>query len=107
LATFVLKVLNPKHVVFAGPVTSVFLPGDRTEFEILAHHAPVVSVLKTGDVIVDWKQRIPIQRGLVRFLNNECVILVEEADVRPGRPGGLAKPPPSVAPAAAGGGAPA
>ena len=97
-----LKVLNPKHVVFEGPATSVFLPGDRTEFEILAYHAPVVSMLAAGNVIVDWKQRIPIRRGMVRFLHNECVILVEEADVRVGRPvqGG-------ETPSAATGGAPA
>lgn len=85
MATFMLKVLNPKHVVFDGPATSVFLPGDRAEFEILAYHAPVVSMLTAGHVIVDWKERIPIQRGMVRFLNNECVILIEEADVRANR----------------------
>jgi F-type H+-transporting ATPase subunit epsilon len=84
LATFTLKVLNPKHVVFEGAATSVFLPGDRTEFEILAHHAPVVSMLRAGEVIVDWTHRIPIKKGMVRFLNDECVILVEEDEPRRG-----------------------
>ena len=102
MATFMLKVLNPKHVVFEGPATSVFLPGDRAEFEILAYHAPVVSMLTAGHVIVDWKERIPIQRGMVRFLNNECVILVEEVAVRPSRTAH-----PEGVPAAAAGGAPA
>jgi F-type H+-transporting ATPase subunit epsilon len=70
--------LNPKHVVFQGEVTSVFLPGDAGEFELLAYHVPLVSLLKEGEIIVDWETRIPIKRGMVRFLKEECVILLEE-----------------------------
>lgn len=77
-ATFSLKVLNPKHVVFEGTVESVFLPGDMGEFELLAYHVPIVSLLKEGDIVVDWKTRIPIRKGMVRFVNDECVILLEE-----------------------------
>jgi F-type H+-transporting ATPase subunit epsilon len=79
LTSFTLKVLNPKHVLFEGMVTSAFFPGDLAEFELLAHHAPIVSLLKEGNVVIDWKTRIPIRRGMVRFLNNECVVLVEES----------------------------
>lgn len=82
MATFRLKVLNPKHVLYDGPAESVFLPGDEGEFELLAHHAPIVSLLRDGFVVVDWKTRIPIRRGMVRFLENECVILVEETTRR-------------------------
>jgi F0F1-type ATP synthase epsilon subunit len=77
-ATFLLKILNPKHVVFEGQVSSVFLSGDTGEFELLPYHVPIVSLLKEGDIIVDWKSRIPIKKGMVRFLNDECVILLEE-----------------------------
>lgn len=73
-----LKVLNPKRVVYEGTAESIFLPGDKGEFEILAHHAPIVSLLRSGDIVVDWKDRIPIKKGMVKCLNNECVILVEE-----------------------------
>ena len=77
-ATFSLKILNPKHVVFEGSVSSVFLPGDAGEFELLAYHVPIVSLLKEGDIVVDWKSRIPIKKGMVRFNDEECVILLEE-----------------------------
>jgi len=89
LATFSLKVLNPKHVVYEGTAGSVFLPGDEGEFEVLPYHAPIVSLLKEGVIVVDWKTRIPIKRGMVRFLGNECVILLEEQT--PGRPGAAPK----------------
>lgn len=79
---FSLKVLNPKHVVFEGMAESVFLPGDAGEFELLAHHVPIVSLLMEGEIVVDWKTRIPIKRGMVRYFDEECVILLEEQQKR-------------------------
>jgi len=84
-ATFQLRVLNPKHVVFEGTVESVFLPGDAGEFELLAYHVPIMSLLKEGEIVVDWKTRIPIRKGMVRYFNEECVILLEEKWVKPVR----------------------
>ena len=78
MADFALKILNPKHVVFEGRVGSVFLPGDSGEFELLAYHAPIVSLLKEGEIVIDWETRIPIKKGMVRFFDGECVILLEE-----------------------------
>lgn len=71
-------ILNPKHVIFEGEAKSVFLPGDMAEFEILDGHAPIVSLLRPGKVVVDWEHVVPIQQGMVRFDKAECVILVEE-----------------------------
>jgi F-type H+-transporting ATPase subunit epsilon len=72
-----LTVLNPKDVVFEGEAGSVFLPGDRAEFEILDHHAPVISLLRAGDIVIDWDRRIPIRKGIVKFDRNECMVLVD------------------------------
>jgi F-type H+-transporting ATPase subunit epsilon len=71
-------ILNPKHVVFEGEARSVFLPGDRGEFELLDFHAPIVSLLRKGPVVLDWDRAIPIKEGMVKFDSNECTILVEE-----------------------------
>ena len=73
-----ITVLSPKQTVFEGEAKSVFLPGDLAEFEILDYHAPIVSLLRAGNVVVDWAQKIPIRRGMVKFDRNECMILVEE-----------------------------
>ena len=75
---FRVTILNPKHVVYEGEAESVFLQGDRGEFEVLTMHAPIVSLLRPGNVIIDWKEAIPIKSGMVKFDRNECVILVEE-----------------------------
>ena len=71
-------VLSPRQVIFEGEARSVFLPGDRAEFEILEHHAPIVSLLRRGSIAIDWEKRIPVRRGLVKFDRNECLVLVEE-----------------------------
>ncbi|MBA4387809.1 MAG: hypothetical protein C0404_07500 [Verrucomicrobia bacterium] len=71
-------ILNPKHVLYEGEARSVFLPGDLAEFELMDHHTPIVSLLRPGNVVVDWKTSIKIKRGMVKFSNNECMVLVEE-----------------------------
>jgi F0F1-type ATP synthase epsilon subunit len=75
---FHLTILNPKHVLYEGDVNSVFLHGDQGEFEVMPYHTPIVSLLKEGDVIVNWETKIPIKKGLMKFFNNDCVVLVEE-----------------------------
>ena len=75
---FKLTMLNPKHVIYEGEVESAFFPGDQGEFEVLTHHAPIVSLLKEGNVVVDWENRIPVKKGMMRFYGNDCVVLVEE-----------------------------
>lgn len=71
-------VLSPKQVIFEGEAKSVFLPGDRAEFEILEYHAPIVSLLRKGTIAIDWEKRIPVKRGLVKFDRGECLVLIEE-----------------------------
>lgn len=72
------SILNPKQVIFEGEAQSVFLPGDMAEFELMDFHAPIVSLLRPGRIVLDWKVAIPIKRGMVKFDNNECKALVEE-----------------------------
>lgn len=78
LGHFKCSILSPKKLLYEKEVNSVFLRGDQGEFEILAYHHPVIGILLEGDIVVDWKDKIPVKGGIVRFLANECTILVEE-----------------------------
>ena len=73
-----LTVLSPRRVVYEGEARSIQLAGDLAEFELLDYHAPIVSLLRPGNVVVDGQRKIPINRGMVKFSGNDCVILVEE-----------------------------
>ncbi len=45
-----LEIVSPEATLFKGEVTSVTLPGVDGSFQILNHHAPIVSILKAGDI---------------------------------------------------------
>ena len=71
-------ILSPKNLIYENEVQSVFVTGDQGEYELLAYHYPLIGVLKRSDVIINWKEKIPVQGGVLRFFANECTILVEE-----------------------------
>jgi len=71
-------VLSPKRLIFEDEVQSVFVQGDRGEYELLAYHYPLIGVLTKGTIVIDGKKELPVQSGIVRFFANECTILVEE-----------------------------
>lgn len=77
---FDLLVMDPDRVIFEGQVSSLFLKGDTGEFEMLPFHYPVLSVLAEGDIVINWKYKISIKKGILRFFMNECVIIVELRD---------------------------
>ncbi len=45
-----LEIVSPEATLFAGEVTSVTVPGIDGEFQMLANHAPIVSLLQKGEV---------------------------------------------------------
>ena len=80
---FKCTILSPNDLIYEEQVQSLFLTGDAGEYEILAYHYPLIGVLKKGDVIVNWQEKVPIKGGVVRFFANECIILVEEELKKP------------------------
>lgn len=75
--TFKLTVMTPDMLVYENEVESVFLTGDQGEYELMPYHYPVLGILKEGNIIIDWKESIPIRSGIIRFFANDCIILVE------------------------------
>src|SRR5665213_2231865 len=73
-------ILSPKNLIFEDEVNSLYIIGDRTEYELLAYHYPLIGLVQQGDIIIDWQRSIPIRSGILRFFANECTILVEETD---------------------------
>lgn len=71
-------ILSLKSVIFENEVSSLFITGDRSEYELLAYHYPLIGLLQKGDIVIDGERRIPVQSGILRFFANECTILVEE-----------------------------
>ena len=82
-----LEILTPDKKVYEGEATSVTLPGTLGFFEILSHHAPIVSTLEDGKVTVRGgsagKEEVYlIQGGVVEASNNKVIILAEGITVK-------------------------
>jgi F-type H+-transporting ATPase subunit epsilon len=74
-----LTVLTPEKEVFKDDVKSVKVPGISGQFEILNNHAPLVSALSKGSVIItntdSKKVRLNITGGFIEIMNNEIALL--------------------------------
>ena len=75
-----LEILTPDKKVFEGEVTAVTVPGTMGSFQILKDHAPIISTLEDGPVIIKNKtdeQTFNIKGGVVEVLKNKIVVLAE------------------------------
>lgn len=75
-----LEIITPQGTLFSGDVVSASLPGTAGRFTILNHHAPIVSVLEAGKVLVEAetdKQEFEIAGGFVEQHDNNIIICAE------------------------------
>lgn len=75
-----LTILTPDRPVFDGTVTAVTVPGTLGSFQILKNHAPIISTLEDGNVIIqtnDDVKTINIKGGVVEISNNNIIVLAE------------------------------
>lgn len=94
-----LEVVTPEAVLLSSEVDSVSVPGVNGQFQMLNHHAPIVSVLTKGEVKVfthssklddkkisksfsrDPKDSkiliLEIQGGVVEMRDNKVIVLAD------------------------------
>ena len=91
-----LEIVSPEAKLFKGEVTSVTLPGVVGSFQILNHHAPIVSILKEGVIkivatsftfsketvenfvkINDQTYTLKIISGTIEMKDNKIIVLVD------------------------------
>ena len=76
-----LEIISPERTLFAGGVEAVTLPGVVGRFTILPHHAPIVSVLRAGEVAYIAEGRtevVDITGGFVEMNGNTVSVCVEQ-----------------------------
>lgn len=75
---FKATIVTPNKVLFEGEAWSVFLPGAAGEFEVLDMHKAIVSLLRPGNIVINWETEIPIKSGVVRMSSFILSAIVEE-----------------------------
>jgi F0F1-type ATP synthase epsilon subunit len=70
-------VMSARQLIFEGEVKSLFVSGDKGEYELLAYHYPLIGIV-AGELVIDWEKRVLVKGGVVRFFANECNVIIEE-----------------------------
>ena len=75
-----LEIITPEKKIFEGDVTIVTFPGSDGSFQVMNDHAPLVSLLKDGQVIYKSKEsteQVTITGGVVEVLKNKVIVLAD------------------------------
>lgn len=91
-----LEIVTPEAILFSSEVDSISVPGIDGEFQMLNNHAPVVSILKEGDIKIeasnfkiedkfeskfvkseDGRMNFSINSGTLELNDNKAIILAD------------------------------
>jgi F-type H+-transporting ATPase subunit epsilon len=75
-----LDIITPDKKVYSGEVNSVIFPGSKGQFQILKDHAPLVSTLAKGNVVIESTGKTEtfiVDGGVVEVLKNNILVLAE------------------------------
>ncbi len=82
MADFRLQIVTAQETVFDGNVTALTLPGAEGYFGVLANHAPIVGVLRDGQVTIrrgaSNMSYLVISGGFLEMAGNVATLLVDE-----------------------------
>lgn len=74
------RVISPEQTLFQDSADAVFVPGSVSPFEVLPGHAPIISSLASGNLIIrtlDGEMHtFAVVNGIIRVKDNEVVVCV-------------------------------
>ena len=76
-------VISPEAAVFDGEADSVVAPAFDGEIGILANHAPLMTVLGTGELVIragSTSRTFVVQGGFLQVVNNTVRVLAEHVE---------------------------
>ena len=76
-----IEILTPDRKIYEGEIKSVRVPGKKGSFQVLKDHAPIISTLETGSVIIVDQANIEtvfeINGGVIEVKANKIILLAE------------------------------
>jgi F-type H+-transporting ATPase subunit epsilon len=82
MATFHFDLVSPEKLLFSGEVTQVDVPGSEGDFGVLAGHAPIVTTLRPGILVIYAERdalRIVIEGGFAEVGPAGLTVLADMA----------------------------
>jgi F-type H+-transporting ATPase subunit epsilon len=76
-----IEIITPDKKIYSGDIHSVRVPGRKGSFQVLKDHAPIISTLEGGPVIVADEQgievRFEITGGVIEVKKNRIILLAD------------------------------
>jgi F-type H+-transporting ATPase subunit epsilon len=83
MASFQFELVAPEKLVYSGEVESVVIPGTEGEFTVLKDHAPLISAIRPGVIVVEKtaaaKLRFYVRGGFAEVAPSGLTILADQA----------------------------
>ncbi len=82
MATFQFDLVSPEKLLFSGEVTQVDVPGSEGDFGVLAGHAPMVTTLRPGILVVyrdGGELRVVVNGGFAEVSPTGMTVLADMA----------------------------
>lgn len=80
--TFDLSLVTPEGAAYEGEAEMLIVPGAAGEIGVLARHAPLVAMLKAGEIRIkaggDW-QTFAAGPGYFKIQQDRAIVLVDDA----------------------------
>jgi F-type H+-transporting ATPase subunit epsilon len=79
-----LEIVTPERLAYSDQVDSVQLPGIEGELGVLPHHAPLVSILGLGELLIrkgGQEESFAIVGGFLQVRPDKVVVMAEDADM--------------------------
>jgi F-type H+-transporting ATPase subunit epsilon len=76
-----IEIITPDRKIYDGEIKSVRVPGKKGSFQVLKDHAPIISTLETGSVIIIDQANVEtvfeINGGVIEVKANKIILLAE------------------------------
>ena len=83
MATLTFELVSPERVLFSGAVDAVVLPASEGDMTVLPGHAPMMTALKTGFLVITDKpgngRRVLVRGGFADVNQDGLTVLAERA----------------------------
>lgn len=76
-----IEIITPDRNIYSGEIRSVRVPGRKGSFQVLKDHAPIISTLDAGPVIMAGDQGAEVQfeitGGVIEVRRNRIILLAD------------------------------
>jgi len=79
-----LEIITPEKIIYNETVDSITVPGTKGSFQVLKDHAPLMSTLEIGVIVVkkgDDNRYFSISGGTIEVLDNKVLVLADSTEL--------------------------